>query len=77
MEFFHHLFRIVAIIYLHHTGEKRILEHRKSQHIAYDQDDPLQALKALGLNLGKAVEQMSSFIILNLHCITFKNNNII
>lgn len=73
MEFFHRLFRIVAIIYLHHTHEKQILEHRKSQHVAYDQDDPLQALKALGLNLGKTVEQMSSFIILHLHRVTFKN----
>ncbi|XP_055308678.1 sorting nexin-13 isoform X2 [Sitodiplosis mosellana] len=41
----------VTIVYLHHTGEKHILEHRKSQNLAFDQDDPLHALKALGLNL--------------------------
>lgn len=48
--------RIVTIVYLHHTAEKRILEHRKLQHIAYDHDDPLHALKVLGLNLGKDVK---------------------
>lgn len=47
------IYRSVTIVYLHYTGEKQILEHRKSQHIAYDHDDPLQAMKALGLNLGK------------------------
>lgn len=45
----------MTVVYLHYTGEKQILEHRNAQHIAYDQDDPLQAIKALGLNLGKSV----------------------
>lgn len=49
------IYRIVTIVYLHYTGEKRMLEHRNSQHIAYDQDDSQQAIKALGLNLGKSV----------------------
>lgn len=45
-------FRALMIVYLHHTGEKDILEHRKSRNLSYNQDDPLHALKALGLNLG-------------------------
>lgn len=45
--------RAVTIVYLHHTGEKNILEHRKLQNLAFDQDDSLHAIKALGLNLGK------------------------
>ncbi|XP_031625971.1 sorting nexin-13 isoform X2 [Contarinia nasturtii] len=44
---------IVTIVYLHHKGEKNILDRRKTQHLAFDQDDPLQAIKALGLNLEK------------------------
>lgn len=49
---FSFIYRTVTIVYLHHSGEKNILDRRKSQQLTFDQDDPLQAIKALGLNLG-------------------------